>query len=67
MASLLFVASRGKSPQGDFAIDDLTWFEGKCEEREPFVTCKSSLRNPLHAGRPIGFWNCSDAYYLGSR
>lgn len=66
MASLSFVAKRGKSPQGDFAIDDLSWFQGSCDSREPFVTCEGSLTNPVYAGRPVGFWNCSDAYYLGS-
>ena len=32
MASLSFVARRGKSPQGDFAIDDLTWFQALFRE-----------------------------------
>ena len=38
--SLTFKARRGKSPQGDFAIDDITWFRGECTDRPMFRGCR---------------------------
>jgi len=65
-ASIIFKAVRGRSPQGDFALDDITWFRGECFEKTPFLGCARTLKNPFRGGIPVGFWNCSDSFYMGS-
>ena len=66
LLSLTFIARRGKSPQGDFTLDDMVWFHGYCDERTMFPYCPRQMRNPMAGGRAIGYWNCTDANMLGS-
>ena len=66
LLSLTFIARRGKSPQGDFTLDDMVWFHGNCNERTMFPLCPRQMSNPMSGGRAVGYWNCTDANMLGS-